>query len=259
MSKKPVSQKRAEREREENLTLSRVFHVFLLGLAAECYLFLVYRGYNMGSVDSLLIWHQILTWGTWIGLVMAIAGAAVGFVKRQDQRLRTGMTWVGGIGLFLAVSGWVVTHFFDNNAGITAMCIMVPILAVLGLVFLLFQHECFLSSIALTGALFTVWVRGAAVSSGSWRTPVIIGAVFGAVILALAAGLTYKAQQGGGKLWGVRVYSPECDYRILYGVLGVAFVCVLLALAVSSLCYYLMWVLGVLLFAELVYYTTKLM
>ena len=92
MSKKPVSQKRAEREREENLTLSRVFHVFLLGLAAECYLFLVYRGYNMGSVDSLLIWHQILTWGTWIGLVMAIAGAAVGFVKRQDQRLRTGMT-----------------------------------------------------------------------------------------------------------------------------------------------------------------------
>ena len=86
MSKKPVSEKRAEREREENLTLSRVFHVFLLGLAAECYLFLVYRGYNMGSVDSLLIWHQILTWGTWIGLVMAIAAVAVGFVKRQDQR-----------------------------------------------------------------------------------------------------------------------------------------------------------------------------
>lgn len=259
MSKKPVSQKRAEREKEENLTLNRVFRVFLLGLAAECYLFLVYRGYNMGSVDSLLIWHQILTWGAWIGLVMAVAGVAVGFVKRQDERLRTAMAWVGGIGLFLAVSGWVVTHFFDHNAGITAMCIMVPIVAVLGLVFLLFQHECFLATLAMTGALFAVWVRGAAVDSGSWRTPVIIGAVLGAVILALAAGLTYKAQQGDGKLWGVRVYSPDCDYRILYGVLGVAFVGVLLALAVPSLVYYLMWVLGAALFAELVYYTTKLM
>ena len=47
MSKKPVSQKRAEREREEKLTHSRVFHVFLMGLAAECYQYLVYRGYNM--------------------------------------------------------------------------------------------------------------------------------------------------------------------------------------------------------------------
>lgn len=259
MSKKPVSQKRAERARQENMTLQRVFYVFLLGLAAECYLFLVYRGYAVGSVDSLLIWHQILTWGTWLGLVMLIAGAVVGYVKRADRRLCTTMAWVGGVGAFLAVSGWVVTHFFDNNAGITAMCIMVPILAVLGLVFLLFQHECFLSTVALTGALFAVWVRGAAAASGAWRVPVIIGAVFGAVLLVLAAGLTRKAQQGGGKLWGVRVYSPECDYRVLYGVLAIAFVCVLLAVAASSLAYYLMWVLGILLFAELVYYTTKLM
>ena len=43
MSKKPISQKRAERQQMENQALHRVFNVFLLGLAAECYLFIVQR------------------------------------------------------------------------------------------------------------------------------------------------------------------------------------------------------------------------
>ena len=146
MAKKPISQKRAEKEELENRALHRVFNVFLLGLAAECYLFLVYRGYAAGTIDSMLVWHQILTWGMYAGLVMLVAGAAVAFAKRQDARLRTGMLWLGGIGLFLALSGWVVTFFFDNNRGITTMCILVPILVVLALIFFLFQPECFLST-----------------------------------------------------------------------------------------------------------------
>ena len=87
MSKKPISQKRADREKQESQALHRVFNVFLLGLAAECYLLLVYRGYAMGTIDSLLIWHQILTWGMYLGLVMLIAGIAVGVAKRKDRRL----------------------------------------------------------------------------------------------------------------------------------------------------------------------------
>ena len=136
MSKKPISQKRADREKQESQALHRVFNVFLLGLAAECYLLLVYRGYAMGTIDSLLIWHQILTWGMYLGLVMLIAGIAVGVAKRKDRRLRTIMTWVAGGGLFLALTGWVVTFFFDNSRGITAMCVLVPIAVVLALVYL---------------------------------------------------------------------------------------------------------------------------
>ena len=55
MAKKPISQKRAEREKQENQTLQRVFNVFLLGIAAECYLFVVYRNYVMGTAASLLV------------------------------------------------------------------------------------------------------------------------------------------------------------------------------------------------------------
>ena len=259
MSKKPISQKRADRERQESQTLHRVFNVFLLGLAAECYLLLVYRGYAMGTIDSLLIWHQILTWGMYLGLVMLIAGVAAGIAKRKDSRLRKIMTWVAGGGLFLALTGWVVTFFFDNSRGITAMCVLVPIAVVLALVYLLFQPECFWCTLAVSCAMFAVWARGASADSAAFGMVVIAGCVVGALLLAAAAYLANKAQKDGGMLWGLRVVTPDCDYRVVYGVLAVALVCVALAAVAAPAAYYLMWALGILLFAELVYHTTKLM
>ena len=259
MSKKPISQKRADREKQESQALHRVFNVFLLGLAAECYLFMVYRGYSLGTIDSMLIWHQILTWGMYLGLVMLAAGAGVAIAKRKERRLSMAMTWVGGIGLFLALSGFVSTFFFDSNRGITAMCVLVPILVVMALVYLLFQMECFLSTLALACAMFALWARGSTADSAAFGTVVIAGCALGALLLAVAVYLTSRAQKDEGKLWGLRVFTLECDYRVVYGVLGAALACVVLALVLPGVAYYLMWVLGILLFAELVFYTTKLM
>ncbi len=259
MSKKPISQKHADREKVENRTLSRVYYVFLLGLAAECYLFLVYRCYAWGTVKSTLAWHRVLTVGTWLGLAALIAGIVVGLLKRQDRKIRTIMTWVAGVGTFFLVTGWVMTRFFTGGAGVTAMCILVPILAVLALVYLLYQHECALSTVVLSGAMFSIWLRGASAGSGRWQLPVIVGCVVVAAALAAAIVLADRARKAGGRLWGVRVFSVECDYRIVYAVLAVAAVAVLAAAVLPAAVYYLMWGLGVLLFAELAFYTTKLM
>ena len=257
MAKKPISQKRAEREQQENQALQRVFNVFLLGIAAECYLFIVYRNYVMGTPDSLLIWHSILRWGSVAGLVLLAAGAAAAAVKRREKKLRTGMLLVAGVGLFLAASGWVMTHFFDK--GVITMCIVVPVLTLLGLVFFLFQHECFLSTIAMAGAMFTVWVCGRGLDSASWRTAVMAGAGAAVVVLAAAAALVRQAQKGQGKFKGLRFFTPECDYRVVYAVLALSAAAVLAALLLPAAGYYLLWALGILLFAEMVYYTTKLM
>lgn len=257
MAKKPISQKRAEREKQENLALQRVFNVFLLGIAAEFYLFLVYRNYVLGTPDSLLIWHSILRWGSLAGLVLLAAGVIAAAIKRREKKLRNGMLLMAGIGLFLTVSGWVMTHFFDK--GVTTMCILVPVLTLLGLVFFLFQHECFLSTIAMAGALFTVWVCGRGLDSASWRVAIIAGSVAALVLLAAAAFLTRKVQQAEGKFKDLRIFSPECDYRVVYAVLAISAVAILAALLVPAAGYYLLWALGILLFAEMVYYTTKLM
>lgn len=256
---KPNSQKRADREQQDNRTLNRVYYVFLLGLAAECYLFMVYRGFANAPIMSTLAWSKALTVEKWLGLAALVLGAVLGFLKRKDKKIRTIMTWVAGIGAFFFLSSWFMVHFFHNGLGVTAMCVLVPILAVLAIIYLLYQHECAISTVILGGAMFSVWLRGASVQSDHWRVPVIIGCVLVVLLLAVAGFLVNMAKKDGGKLWGVRVFSLECDYRIVFAVVGVAAVCVLLAAVVPAVAYYLMWVLGVLLFAELVYYTTKLM
>lgn len=258
-TRKPNSQKRADRERHDDRTLNRVYYVFLLGLAAECYLIMAYRGFAFGNIGSTLAWNKFLTVAMWAGLALLVIGAAAAVWKKKDKRIRTIMTWAAGVGAFFFVSSWIMTRFFTNGLGVTAMCVLVPILAILTLIYLLYQHECAVSTVLLGGAMFSVWLRGATVQSEYWRVPVIAGCVVVLAGLAVVAFLVDKARRAGGKLWGLRVFSVECDYRIVFAVVAVAAAGVLAAAVLPGVSYYLMWGLGVLLFAELVYYTTKLM
>ena len=258
-TKKPISQKKVDKEKEENKVLNRVYYVFLLGLAAECYLFLVYRGYAAGTVTSMLAWHNVLTVCKWLGLVALVAGAVGAYLKREDKKLRVILTWAAGVGAFFAVSGWLITNFFSSGAGVTMACVVTAVAAILALVFMLYQHECTLTTAALVGAMCTVWARGGSFLSDRWAVPVVIGCVLGLAVLGLAAYVANQAQKDEGKFRKVQVLSLECDYRILYAGLAVAAAGVLIALLVPSISVYLMWLLGVALFAELVYYTTKLM
>lgn len=259
MAKKSISEKRAEREQAENQVLRQVLNVFLLGLAAEVYLFIVYRAVT-GSIDSMLTCYQgVLPVLSWLGLALLIGGGIAAYVKRADEKLLMPLAGAAGAGLFLALSGFVMTTFSNDNRGVTTMCVLVPIATVLGLIFLLYQHECFLSTLALSGAMFAIWARGAAAASTIWRIPVVVGLVAGALLLAAAAWLVKKTQEKDGKLGKARLFSVECDYRIVYAVLGIAFVCVLAAMLLPTVTYYLMWILGIVMFAELVLYTTKLM
>jgi len=249
MAKKSISQKRAERQQQENQALSRVFLVFLLGLAAECYLFLVYRNYVVGTVPAMLAWRNVLKYGGIIGLVLLLAGAAGAalYFRKGEGKKGAAACWCAGVGAFFAMSGWIMSTFYP--AGVTVMCVMVPVLTVLGLVLFLYQRESFLA----------VWVCGDGLDSPNWRIPIIIGAVLGLLILAALALLVRKAQQDEGKLMGLRVLPVDCAYPVVYAALAVCFVCVLAAVIYAPAAYYIQWALGIALFAEMVYFTTKMM
>ena len=68
-----------------------------------------------------------------------------------------------------------------------------------------------------------------------------------------------RVQTEGGKLGGLRVFTPECDYRVLYAVCAAGALSIVVTLLLPAASFYLLWVLGILLFAALVYFTTKLM
>ena len=253
MSKKNMNHKRQE---QESAALKQIFNTFLIGLAAECYLFIVYRGYIAGSVDSLLAWHSILKVLMWLGAAALVGGSGLALVKRSDAKLRTGGIYAALAGAFFAVSSWVMTTFFDN--GVLTMCSIVPVVTVLMLIYFLYQRECFASTVLLACTLFTLWVcsRGLV---GQWNTFVTIGAGVVVAALAVFALLLSVIRKNGGKVKGLQFFPADCDYRVIYLVTAVCAVLVLLALLVPGISYYLIWAAVVALFGELTFYTTKLM
>lgn len=256
MSKKPVSQKRAQRQQQERAALNNIFNTFLVGLAAECYLFIVYRGYIAGTIDSLLAWDKILHVLMWVGAAALAAGGVLSFVKRKDEKLRRIGLIAAGAGLFFAATGWIMTRFFD--LGVVTMCAVVPILTVLALIFFLYPRDCFISTLLLVLSLFVVWVcdRG---MTGSLQLFVRIGAIAAMIALAVFGIAARRIQFKDGKLGRFQIFPVECDYKMIYIVSVVCILLVALAVFIPSITYYLIWAAVVALFAELAYFTTKMM
>lgn len=256
MSKKSMSQKRAQRKQQERAALGNIFNVFLAGLSAECVLFLIYRCYYGSSVDSYLVWHKILKAVVWIGLAVFAAGIGAAVVKKSDAKIRKTGLIAGFSGLFLSLVSFVSTHF--HEVGITALCIVVPVVTVLGLVYFLYQRECFLSTTLLAGALFTNWVCGKGLG-GSWTTLITVCAIAVVIALAVLMVLLATVKKNGGKFREIEIFSADCDYRVIFAVCLVCIAAILLAVFVPTVSFYLTWVLVIALFAELALYTTKMM
>lgn len=256
MSKKPANQKRAQRQQQERAALNKIFNTFLVGLSAECYLFLVYRGYIAGNIDSLLVWDNILKILMWVGLAALVGGGLFAFVQKKNEKMRNIGAIAAGVGGFFALSSWVMTYFFD--AGVISMCAIVPVLTVLTLIYFLYQRDCFLNTTLLSGALFTIWVCGRGLD-GSWRFVTLACAIAIALIIAIVAIASRRLQFNDGKLGERQILPVDCDYRMIYIVSVVSLLLVIAAFLLPSIAYYLVWAAVIALFGELAYYTTKMM
>ena len=256
MSKKPVSDKRAQRQQQERAALNNIFTTFLVGLAAECYLFLIYRFYVRGTVSMTLALHNVLGILTWVGLAAFVGGGVFALVKKNNKKLCKIAAFTAAGGLFFAVSSWIATHFMD--AGVTTLCVLVPVATILGLIYFLYQRDCFLNTLILSGALFTIWVCGRGLDSG-WKTYITIAVIAVAALLAVLCVVALLMKKNGGKLGKLQVFSADCDYRMIVAVAIVAAVLILAALFVPSVSFYLVCAAVIVLFAELAYYTVKMM
>lgn len=257
MAKQP--KKRAERLRKEQEAMNHVLNIFLIGILAESYLLIMHKRL-LGTASQMLGAVAALKWIGIIGAVLAVAGLVLMLVKKDKPKLRLGGLWMLIAGAFLALGNGLMYVLYPRGSQI--LCAAVPIVAVLGLVYYLFQREFFLSAVVLGGTMFSLWVLGRGLGTVNWNTKVIAGAVVVLIGLAAVALLTRKVEKNAGK-WGgkkeIVVFTPACSYKALYLVYAVAAVVIVLALLAASTVYYTMWVTGILLFALAVYYATKLM
>lgn len=263
MSKQPDNKKRKEKalekQQQEQAALNKVFAIFLVGIVAECYLLLINNRLVRGDAQQVVTWASIVTWIGYIGVAALAVGAVLAAVKRKTPKLLRLGLWLGGAGLFLAVTS-PLFYFFPEEAGY--LLVLVPILTVLGLVYYLFQHEFFLTAVILSGSIFTLWVCQKGLGTPNWNTKVIVGSAAVLLGLAAVAALTRQIEKNKGRWIGkrkVRLFSVNCPYPALYLTYGLAFAAIVLSLAVGGAAYYAIWVLGIFFFGMAVYYTTKLM
>ena len=183
MAKQPNSSKRLEKQRQEQKALNKVYNIFLLGIAAECYLLVIYNRYVHGTAQQVVSMAAIFTWLGYLGAAAFAGGAIMSLIKTLSPLARRIGHWMLGCGAFFAISSLIVYNIYPD--GTIFLCVLIPILTVLGLVYYLFQREFFLTTVIMGGSIFTLWVCRKGLGTQNWNTKVTLGAA--AVLIGLAA------------------------------------------------------------------------
>ena len=252
MSKNPVSKSKPVKRNEP---MHNALKFFLAGCVAEIYLLVIRRFYVNGTANELLACDAALPYLMAAGAAVAVIGLVLGIVWRQQTKRR----WIGwsvfAAGVFLGGSAWMIRTFYDS--ALTFLCVVVPVVMLLGILWNLYDRECSWSLTILGASLIALWVCRRVLDSIFLGTYVRIAAVVYIVVLIVAAFLTNKADKNGGKLGNLQVLTAGADPMPIYAACGLSVVALAIALFSSTIAYYAMWALAIGVFARAVYYTGK--
>lgn len=252
------------KERQEDDALNRALLWVAGAVILEGLLMLINRFYVNFYTDEVSIANAIsvmIRVGTILFLVVAAAGL-VWFGKRKKAEKPTLLP--GGLalgGLVLAVFCGTLWLFYDS--GVTLLFVLVPGIAVLALIYYLYQRECFLAVVLSALGLFGMWLlrRG---SAGPYAVLIQVYLVLLAVAAAalLAALFWLRGRKGLVPIKGreVRVLPKKANYPLLLATCVIVLAAVVAALVMgATLSYYLIFALIAWIFILVVYYTVQLL
>ena len=252
---------RAERAKQEDAILNRVLIWIAGSVVLEALLLLLDRYYVNTRVSELAIQASLYQIFGVLAIVLPVAFLACGawwfltWRKGERRLLPQALTTVLAV---LAVCA-VVARLYPNQTGIGALYVGVPCLAVLALVYYLYQHEFFLVTLLGAVSALGLWLLD---RRGGHEAVVYTYLALEVLVLVAVAVVTRKLQASGGLLSVkgklVRVFSKNSNYTMLYVSCAVALLVQAAALALGSVMV-LYGVVIVWLLAMAVYYTVRLM
>ena len=128
---------------------------------------------------------------------------------------------------------------------------------VLDILWSLYDRECAWALTILGVSLIALWVCRQELSSMYLGTFVRIAAIVYIVLLAVIAFLTHRIDQHSGKLGKFQVLPASADPLPVYVACALSVAGMVCALISTSVAYYAMWTLAIVVFALAVYYTVK--
>ena len=249
MSKNPKSMKHDE-------PMNGAMKLFLAGCVAELYLLVIRRFYVSGTAQQLLACYAALLYVIYAGLAVLAVGLFVALSgKKHPKQVRLGWS-VFAAGVFLALSALLVRTL--GGSALTVLCVVVPVVMLLGILWRLYDRECAWSLTILAASLIVLWICRHLLGGSSMLSQLAMaGAVVYLILLVVAGFLTRKVDQNNGLLGKLRVLPATADALPIYVACALSFVAVAIALFSTTVAYYAMWALALVVFVLAVYYTVK--
>ena len=246
MSKNPNSRSKPVKQNEP---MTGAMKFFVASCFAELYLLIIRRCYINGDAMQQIAWFdhyfKVLIGA---GAAVLVLGAILSAVLRADKKKRIWGWSITGLGAFVAIASALVWKF--NTAAMTFLCVLVPVVMLLGIFWSLYDRECALSLTILGAGLLSLWVCSKSMSNVFLGTYVKIGAVLFLVILAAIAWLVKQ-----GKL--EKLLPATANPLPVYVACGLSALGIVIAFLSTSLAYYTMWGMAIVVFALAVYYTVQ--
>ncbi len=253
-----INNKRAARMEQNNRNMNRTLELLTAGFLAEFYLLMVNNYFVRGTISQLAAVATALEYMVYVGIALVLAGVVLLFVNRKkDKGLTKTNKWLIIAGVFFTLSSELMLTVYPQ--GTTAMCIFVPVVMILGVIFLLYQREFSVQTVALVISITAMFLLGRGAGKANWALIVKGYSVAAIAVLLVMLFLTYTAQKNGGAVKGIAVFPAKTDYKMVYAVLAVCVAAILAALLVGSVAFYGVWVLSIALFVLAVYYTVKML
>lgn len=256
---------KAERQRQEDVALSKVLYWFGGAVVMEILLFLTKKYYidfeltdfGIGLADGLA---HVLTFLPIAALVLGALGLVWCFSRKKQEKEGIFLWAVSVFLLGLAVCSFLVYHF--NPSGADLLTYLIPVTAVLALVYYLYQREFFTVALVCTAGIIGLW---AMFKDGGRGTRTYLLLICLGIFLVAVAVLARVLQSKGGVLVvkekSLEVLPKNANYALIYITCAVIAVALAAALIVGGLvtvmAYYAVPVAWLLIMA--VYYTVKLM
>ena len=256
---------KAERQRQEDIALSKVLYWFGGAVVMEVLLFLTKRYYidfdtSEWSVNLAYGIGQALKFIPIAALILAVLGFVWCFSRRRQGKGGVLLWAVSSFLLGLAVCSFLVYRF--NPSGADLLTYLVPVTAVLALIYYLYQREFFTVALTCTAGIVGLWAlfKDGGRGARTYALLVLLG-----IFLVAVAVLARVLQSRGGVLSikgkSLEVLPKNANYALLYitcAVIAAALVAALaLGAVVTVMVYYAVPVAWLLIMA--VYYTVKLM
>lgn len=251
------------KSQREDAIFNRIVIWFVSATVLESLLLLLkrfYLNYRAGEIELMVALHQTLYVLIFVGLAGCAAGVVWTVRGRKNGKIRLLSKIIAVFSFAVSVCAFLTRRY--QAAGMMALLVLVPVCAMLALIFYLYQNEFFWITVLGGLTIFGLWIYRRA---GGAHPAVLYGylAVL-ALILAASALLARRLQRAGGALktggGKMQLLSPNASYATLYTTCALSALTVISALALgSTAAYYSIFVVVVWIFIMAVYYTVRLM